>query len=314
MKETRRFGESTRKSGLARMLKFQDEGGVAHSSLVSKSEPNVFGDRRLAINHGNFLRRYSLINQVVERGIQERDTAIGIITSSFGTSAWQIGSLGKVNWIVVNSSPPWERDDDEPPWYNSYNDITFRRKFEVIIVEGSCGLIPERLWFDQSLQVIVCFTKARRKGSNGRSRKRKRTPDEAAQEGWRQTGCRRIKHSAVGGVTTGVFLVLTFARENVKADWDLPDTVARSLGNALDSTIPGDTCPLPEEGCPDSYLGLLSWKMKKEKVVANTVFDEGAVQRMITPLEWSRIMNFPHDKALRMTENNLSQERASCQS
>ena len=305
MKETRRFGESTRKSDLARMLKFQDEGGVAHSSLVSKSEPNIFGDRRLAINHANFLRRDSLIDQLVERSIQERDTAIGIITSSFGTSAWQIGSLGKVNWIVGNSSPPWERGDDEPPWYNSYYDITFRRKVEVIIVEGDYSLIPEQLWFDQSLQVIVCFTKARRKGGNYRKRKRKRTPDEVAQEGWRPTGCRRIKHSTVGGVTTGVFFVLTFAREKVKADWDLPDTITRSLGDALDSTIQGDPCPLPDEGCPNSYLGLLSWKMKKEKVVANTVFHEGAVRRMITPLEWSRVMDFPYDKALRMTEENL---------
>ena len=107
---------------------FQDEGGVAYSSLVSKSQPSVLGDRRLAINRGSFLRRDLLIDQLVERSIQERDTAIGVITSSFGTSAWQVGSMGKINWIVGVSSPPWERDVDDPSWYESYNEITFRKK------------------------------------------------------------------------------------------------------------------------------------------------------------------------------------------
>ena len=209
MKESRHFGESICKSDLAKRLTFQDEGGVACSPFVSKSQPSVLGDKRLVMDYRSFLSEDSLIHQLVERSIQERDTAIGIITSSFGTSGWQVGSLGKVNWIVGTSSPPWERDADDPPWYETYNDITFRKKVEVIIVEGDHSLIPEKLWFDQSLQVIVCFSKPRRKGS--RSRKRKRTSKEAVREGWRQTVCQKIKHSSVGGVTTYTSFVVTLA-------------------------------------------------------------------------------------------------------
>ena len=91
----------------------------------------------------------------------------------------------------------------------------------------------------------------------------------------------------------------------MEADWGLPDTVARCLGDALESTIPGSSCPSPEEGRANSYRGLLLWRRRMDEVVADTVFSEGSVLRMVTPLEWSRIMDFPQDKALQMTEKNL---------
>ena len=70
------------------------------------------------------------------------DTTIGIIRCGLATSAWQVGGLGIIKWVLSDKYLPRQREDD-PPWY-SQNSSHHLADMEVIIVEGSVS-VPAQL-------------------------------------------------------------------------------------------------------------------------------------------------------------------------
>ena len=111
------------------------------------------------------------------------------------------------------------------------------------------------------------------------------------------------------GVSNGKFQVLIQARECIEADWSLPLGVSATLLDALDPTTQGyfnsPRLPLPKEGQPGTFRGLLEWRRRDEEIIAPTVYHDGALMRQMSVREKGNALNIPVDRAEEMTESNL---------
>ena len=96
----------------------------------------------------------SLILERFERNVVKRFTPVGIISSHYGTLAWQVGAMGEVKWIVSKAAPLLRRPGD-PPWSTTYSAINLE-SVEVVILEGSLiDLPPHDFLNDLVVKVVV---------------------------------------------------------------------------------------------------------------------------------------------------------------
>ena len=81
------------------------------------------------------------------------------------------------------------------------------------------------------------------------------------------------------------------------------------LLDALDPTTQGyfnsPRLPLPKEGQPGTFRGLLEWKRRDEEIIAPTVYHDGALMRQMSVREKGNALDIPVDRAEEMTESNL---------
>ena len=154
---------------------------------------------------------------------------------------------------------------------------------EVLIVEGAQERIPNEVWVNKGVKVVVLVTQARVSGRKRRKRRR------VLEKGWECKKIHFINHNEAGSVTNGSFRVEILGRMGVVADWSLPQSVSAKLGNVLDPTVsvgPGEMeTPFPQEGEMATYLGLLDWDHRHEEIIAPSVFFEGASKRMMNAKE-----------------------------
>ena len=105
--------------------------GLAERKRARIGEPN---QAHRSIDSAITLSEDSLILERFERNVTKASTPIGVISSHYGTAAWQVGAMGEVKWIVSESKPLLCCPDD-PPWFPEYS-ATKMSSVEVIIVEG----------------------------------------------------------------------------------------------------------------------------------------------------------------------------------
>ena len=84
-----------------------------------------------------------------------------------------------------------------------------------------------------------------------------------------------------------------------------PDAVRGVLCNALDHKQGGEKVPLPIQGQFNTSRGILCWG-HKGKIVTNCVFNKTkGVKRSITSREMGRVLDYPEERTIKMTEELL---------
>ena len=218
----------------------------------------------------------SLISERVERVVRKSTTPVGIISSRYGTSSWQVGALGNVKWIVSVNQLPARREHD-PPWFKTYEPNKLEA-VEVIVIDGSWDRLLPLMWKLRDLQDVV-WVKEMKEGR----RRQRRNGKKLIPEGWMEKRRHRCHHNDIGGVINGFFDITMFARNAAMADWSLPSTVAGTLRDALDPIVTGfyssSKLPAPAAGEIGSYRGLLDWKKRHTAIIAPTVFHDGGLRR-----------------------------------
>ena len=54
------------------------------------------------------------VNELVSRVLRQQETSIGIFSDSYPTWMWQIGTLGRVKWMVSQHDLPVRANKDPP--------------------------------------------------------------------------------------------------------------------------------------------------------------------------------------------------------
>ena len=55
------------------------------------------------------------VNKLASRELRQQETPIGIFSDGYPTWMWQIGTLGRVKWMVSQHNPSIRATED-PPW------------------------------------------------------------------------------------------------------------------------------------------------------------------------------------------------------
>ena len=277
-----------------------NEGDYIREESAGVTEMGISDGRGVSVR----LKEDCYIQERVERTIAKRDTPIGIVAHSYGTAAWQLGSLGSVKWIVSPYNLP-ARSLDDPPWFPTTKALP-SVDVSVVLIQGLRSLLDDRFWDAPTLQIVVAVHPIPKKKWKkcSRKRKRKRNQPDAQEElpdGWVQSTRKVVQHDEVGGVTDGRFVIDVCTRRGVVWNAELPPTVTGRLGDALSKVVTEGNqkhCPHPREDEANSWRGLLTWNERKDDVVvADSVFNKkGSVKRKITLKEWGRVLDFPECK------------------
>ena len=244
------------------------------------------------------------IDHRIEREVFKRGTPIGIISSENATSSWQVGSLGDVKWIVSPTTPiTIQYQDDGPQHFESFSSESMD-DVEVIIVEGG-ATIPKELWFCSQAKIVLKFDPMlTSKPWSGKGRGRKRKSLHSIADGWKFLPEVIIYHADQGGVSNGRFKLSIYSKVDI--DWSLPKSTFSSLEAVLDSKLLGSVMPIPPEGEPQTYQGLIHWRNRFEPVIAPTVYHScQAVKRKLNLKELAGVLDFPSDRIELMTDTQL---------
>ena len=74
------------------------------------------------------------VHELASRVLRQQETPIGIVSDGYPTWMWQIGTLGRVKWMVSKHDLPFRADDD-PPWISRSSSLSGLEDVEVILVE-----------------------------------------------------------------------------------------------------------------------------------------------------------------------------------
>ena len=132
----------------------KDTGCFGESKRKRTGDSDCGSDRSISAMSAIQLPEDSLISERVERVVRKSTTPVGIISSHYGTSSWQVGALGSVKWIVSDKQLPARREHD-PPWFKTYEPSKMK-SVEVIIADGQWNSLPSLIWNLQDLKVVVC--------------------------------------------------------------------------------------------------------------------------------------------------------------
>ena len=89
--------------------------------------------------------------------LRQQETPIGIVSDGYPTWLWQIGTLGRVKWMVSEYDLPFCADND-PPWISRSSSLLSLEDMEVMLVDGNWPAPNHQVWLLPSLRVAVCVT------------------------------------------------------------------------------------------------------------------------------------------------------------
>ena len=179
--------------------------------------------------------------------------------------------MARTRWVVSGADFP-ARSPEDPPWFESWDKVS-DAAVSVVFVQGS-PVVPAGVWENPGTRVVVQVR------SLGATALRAETPWNTLPE-W------PVRHSMVGGVTNGEFVISCYTREGNEVPFSMPRTTKGSLGEALKATEPGKPTQVPKPGARNTYKGVLDYEKRFGEIVARSVFSkaEAAVRRRLGPQE-----------------------------
>ena len=97
------------------------------------------------------------VHELASRVLRQQETPIGIVLDGYPTWMWQIGTHGRVKWMVSKHNLPFCANDD-PLWISRSSLLLSLEDVEVILVEGNWPAPNHPVWLLPSLRVAVCVT------------------------------------------------------------------------------------------------------------------------------------------------------------
>ena len=198
--------------------------------------------------------------------------------------------MARTRWVVSGADFP-ARSPEDPPWFESWDEVS-DAAVSVVLVQGS-PVVPAGVWENPGTRVVVQVR------SLGATALRAETPWNTLPE-W------PVRHSMVGGVTNGEFVVSCYTREGNDVPFSMPRTTKGSLGEALKATEPGRPTQVPKPGARNTYKGVLDYEKRFGKIVARSVFSKAkaVVRQKLGPQELLRVMDVPENQTRGMTDEN----------
>ena len=129
-----------------------------------------------------------------ERTLIQRGTPIGIVADDYPSWFWQVGTLGKVQWMRSGQDLPGRQEND-PPWFSTENQLGTLGDIEVLFVQDAWPAGEDSIWAMTCLKVAVRIT-------HWKSRRRKRQKLSFPAR-WESCYQYDVSHNDVGGVTDG---------------------------------------------------------------------------------------------------------------
>ena len=198
--------------------------------------------------------------------------------------------MARTRWVVSASDFP-VRSDDDPPWFESWDEVP-DGNVRVLLVQGT-PTVPVGVWKSPGTTVVI---QVRPVGANALR----------AETAWNSLPEWPVRHSMVGGVTNGGFVISCYTRERNEVPFSMPRTTKGSLSEALKATEPGKSTTVPNSGDRNTYKGVLDFEKRFGEIVARSVFSktEAAVRRKLGTQELLRVMDVPENRTRGMTDEN----------
>jgi len=235
--------------------------------------------------------------------VQKKYTAVGVIATGYPTWAWYVGALGEVKWIISGNELPGQMPTD--PTRFSPNQVRNLEPVSVVLVQGDWSLVPAEVW-EMDLDVLLLTGRQRKSRGKGRKNPGAATSNVVPND-WTE-GSMKLDHSALGGVTNGVFWIewaVPNSKQPPKFTQPVPikSTIAKVLSSHDTDTY--GRVGEPETGTLNSSKGLIHWKHRWATVTVPHLYDGSWVQRELSEKEKADALDFPNERRLKIEDEDM---------
>ena len=247
-----------------------------------------------------------LIAEKAQFTIKKLSTRIGIFSDAEPTWSWYVGCSGTIQWMVSDKDLPARTDTDAPWLRRATTELGNLPPVEVLLVQGRWPEDSDRIWKSSELKIALQVVKKPTASRGVGKRKRSKPMARPSPEGW-EYGSYILKHNAIGGVTNQSYLVRWRIRPGCrKPVFSFPPnpsncTLKRCLVGA---TLKGAQAAEPPENKLNTEKGLMMRSKMSEDVVVRSVFGSW-MKRKLSTQEQANILDFPVDRAVEMTDEEL---------
>ena len=140
--------------------------------------------------------------------------------------------MARTRWVVSDADFP-ARSPDDPPWFVSWDEVP-DAAVSMVLVQGS-PVMPAGVWENSDTKVVVQVRSLGAISLYGET-------------SWNALPEWPVRHSRVGGVTNGEFVISCYTRKGNDVPFSMPRTTKGSLGEALKATEPGKSTQVPKLG------------------------------------------------------------------
>jgi hypothetical protein len=247
-----------------------------------------------------------LIAEKAQFTIKQLATKIGILSDKEPTWSWYVGCSGRILWMTNTNDIP-ARTETDPPWHPKPATVLGDLPpVEILLVQGRWPEDSDQIWKLSELKVALQVVKKPIASRGTGKQKRSKPLTVSSVEGW-ECGSYALKHNTIGGVTNQSYLVRWRVRTGcTKPTFSFPPnpshcTLKRCLvGATLEGTQVDET--------PDHKLntekGLLVRSQLSGDVVVQTVYHSW-VKRKLSTQEQANVLDFPVDRTVEMTDEEL---------
>jgi hypothetical protein len=247
-----------------------------------------------------------LIAEKAQFTIKKIATKIGILSDEEPTWSWYVGCSGRIMWMTSTNDIPAQADTDLPWHPKSATVLGNLPPVEILLVQGRWPEDADQIWKSSELKVALQVVKKPIASRGTRKRKRSKPLTVSSVEGW-ECGSYGLKHNAIGGVTNQLYLVRWRVRTGcIKPTFSFPPnpsncTLKRCLVGA---TLEGIRVDEPPDHKLNTETGLLVRSQLSEEVVVQTVYHSWVKRKMSTQ-EQANVLDFPVDRTIEMTDEEL---------
>jgi len=174
---------------------------------------------------------------------------------------------------------------DEPTFLAASSSLGNLLRLSPVSVVLFVGVRPASIVWDTACVKVVAWVLPTTK-----------QPSHHVPSPWDYSSC-VLRHSTIGGVTSGSFLLAIAHRAPTTVTWVGP-SFTNTLHQVLDPTLPGRRVPTSaiEVGAPNTPSGLLDWTHRFQGITAPTVFStEHLVRRRLSAKELGNVLDVPAD-------------------
>jgi hypothetical protein len=199
------------------------------------------------------------------------------------------------------------RTETDPPWHPKLTTVLGDLPpVEILLVQGRWPEDSDHICNSCELKVALQVVKKPIASRGTGKRKRSRPLAVPSVEGWECGSC-VLKYNAIGGVTNQSFLIWWRVRTGcIKPTFSFPlnpsnCTLKRCLFGA---TLEGMKVDEPSDHKLNTEKGLMVCSQLSEGVVVQTVYHSW-VKRKLSTQEQVNVLDFPEDRTVKMTDEEL---------